>query len=77
MQKRLNTLVTSMEGNMKLIDDKNQPELIGLITEVDDLTEMSKMVNVLNKDLVDSGFDQYQYKTVQRGNKIYIERIEA
>lgn len=63
-----------MESSMKLMNDINDPELVGLVTEVDDLEETRKMVDNLNKDLIDSGFDQYQFKTVIEGNKIYIKK---
>lgn len=59
---------------MKLVNDASNPELVGIITELDDVSETMKIVDSLNRDLVDSGFDQYQYQTVQRGDKIYIEK---
>ena len=59
---------------MKLVNDASDPELVGIITELDDVSETMKIVNSLNRDLIDSGFDQYQYQTVQRGDKIYIEK---
>lgn len=62
---------------MKLVNDINDPELVGIITEADDIESTMRIVDNLNQDLVDSGFDQYQYQTVRRGNKIYIERKEA
>lgn len=62
---------------MKLVNDANKPELVGIVTEVDDLQTTDNIVQSLNRDLVDSGFDDYQYQTIRRGNKIYIERIEA
>jgi len=67
----------NLEDSMKLVNDQNKPELIGIITELDDVSQTMKIVNNLNQDLIDSGFDQYQYQTVQRGNKIFIERVEA
>lgn len=63
-----------MENDMKLVNDASNPELVGIITELDDVSETMKIVDSLNRDLVDSGFDQYQYQTVQRGDKIYIEK---
>lgn len=63
-----------MENDMKLVNDASDPELVGIITELDDVSETMKIVNSLNRDLIDSGFDQYQYQTVQRGDKIYIEK---
>jgi len=74
---RLLDLITLMEDDMKLVNDANKPELVGIITEVDDVESTIRIVNNLNRDLMDSGFDQYQYQTVRRGNKIYIERKEA
>ena len=59
---------------MKLVQDKDNPDLVGIIESSDDILVVKKMVENLNKDLVDSGFDQYQYKSVRRGNKLYIER---
>ena len=67
----------NLEDSMKLVNDKDNPELVGIITEVDDMSDTIKMVDLLNQDLIDSGFDQYQYQTVRRGNKIFIERVEA
>ena len=77
MQMRLLDLITLMEDDMKLVNDANNPQLVGIITEVDDVESTIRIVNNLNQDLIDSGFDQYQYQTVRRGNKIYIERKEA
>lgn len=59
---------------MRLIQDKDNPDLVGIIESSDDILVVKRMVENLNKDLVDSGFDQYQYKSVRRGNKLYIER---
>lgn len=67
----------NLEDSMKLVNDKNNPELVGIITEADDVSDTMKMVDILNQDLIDSGFDQYQYQTVRRGNKIFIERVEV
>jgi hypothetical protein len=59
---------------MKLMNDMSNPQLVGMITDIDDLENTARIVNNLNKDLMDSGFDQYQYQTVRRGDKIYIEK---
>lgn len=63
-----------MENSMKLMNDASNPELVGVITETDDLENTARIVDNLNKDLLDSGFDQYQYQTIRRGDKIYIEK---
>lgn len=60
---------------MKLINDASKPELVGIITEADDYESTMKIVESLNQDLKDSGFDRYQYKTVKRGQNIYVERV--
>ncbi len=73
MLKKLNILDTNLESDMKLVNDKNDPELVGIITETDDIESTKRIVDSLNQDLKDSGFDQYQFQTVLRGNKIYIE----
>jgi len=59
---------------MRLVQDKDNPDLVGIIESSDDILVVKRMVENLNKDLIDSGFDQYQYKSVRRGNKLYIER---
>lgn len=59
---------------MKLVQDKDNPDLVGIIESSDDILTVKRMVDNLNKDLVDSGYDQYQYKSIRRGNKLYIER---
>lgn len=59
---------------MRLVNDNNEPQLIGIETDTDDIEEIDKIVQSLNRDLQDSGFDEYQYSTVRRGKKIYVER---
>ena len=63
-----------LESSMKLVSDNTEPELIGIVTDTDDVKVIDEIVQSLNKDLIDSGFDEYQYSTVRRGNKIYVER---
>jgi len=57
---------------MILVNDNNEPDLLGIIESKDDFVHVSKMVDGINKDLVDSGFDQYQYKAERKGKKAYI-----
>jgi hypothetical protein len=59
---------------MRLMKDKDNPGLIGIIESPDDVTDVKKMIDNLNQDLIDSGFEQYQYEYIRRGNKIFIER---
>lgn len=66
---------------MGIAVNQKEPQYIGTfdLTNQNDLqeyTNVRKMVDRLNHDLVDSGFDQYQYHLVVReGNKVYIEKI--
>lgn len=60
---------------MLLINDVTDPTLIGIVETKDDMVELKTMVNNLNQDLRDSGFDQYQYKATKRGKKAYIKPI--
>jgi|TARA_R110000868_G_scaffold299343_1_gene559643 hypothetical protein len=66
-----------MEVNMKLINSDKEPTLLGVMNSDNDYKFVDQIVYNMNKDLVDSGFDQYQYKTIKRGNKLYIERQEV
>jgi len=60
---------------MILVNDNNEPDLLGIIESKDDFVHVSKMVDGINKDLVDSGFDQYQYKAERKGKKAYIRLL--
>jgi len=60
---------------MKLINDKNDPDLLGLIEHKQDFVDVYKIVESMNRDLVDSGFEKYQYKAEKRGRKAYIRRV--
>jgi len=57
---------------MIYINDKDDPDLLGIIEDNKDFVHISKIVENMNRDLVDSGFDHYQYKAEKRGKKAYI-----
>lgn len=59
---------------MELVNDKDDPDLLGFVNK-DEFVDVIKMVENMNKDLIDSGFDQYQYKAEKRGRKAYIRRV--
>ena len=60
------------------ITSEKEPQLIGVFKENDpELQSVIKMVDSLNRDLIDSGFDRYQYQVVRRGTKTYIEQKGA
>lgn len=60
------------------VNNEKDPQLIGMFKNNDpELQSVYHMVNNLNRDLVDSGFEQYQYHVVRRGTKTYIEQKGA
>lgn len=60
------------------VNSAKEPQLIGMFKDNDpELKSVQRMVDGLNKDLVDSGFDRYQYQVVRRGTKTYIEQKGA
>lgn len=60
---------------MRLVTDKDDPELVGYIEEEEDFRHIAKIVQNMNQDLVDSGFEKYQYKFETEGPKAYIRRV--
>lgn len=72
MLKRLNTSVTALEVDMKLYEDNKQAYAI--LERDDEYDVIQGQVAILNQDLIDSGFDQYQYIAVKKGKRVYIEK---
>lgn len=60
---------------MLLINDKDDPDLVGVLETKEDFVHISKIVENMNQDLIDSGFEKYQYKAEKRGKKAYIRRV--
>ena len=61
---------------MLLMNDRNDPDLVGVIETKEDFVHISKIVENMNQDLVDSGFERYQYKAEKLGQKAYVRRIQ-
>lgn len=59
---------------MKIINDEKNPSLLGVLEPGDRIDEYEKWVSNLNQDLVDSGYNQYEYKVVKKKDKLYIDR---
>ena len=57
---------------MKLENNPNNPTLLGTKATKKDLLEVTRMVANLNKDLVDSGYEQYQARVEITNNELYI-----
>ena len=60
---------------MKMINDKNEPDLYAILDNKIELSQIKNQVDNLNSDLTDSGFDKYQYKVEVRGRKAYIRLV--
>ena len=60
---------------MKIINDEKNPSLLGVLEPGDRIDEYEKWVSNLNQDLVDSGYNQYEYKVVKKKDKLYIDRM--
>lgn len=67
-----------MEMMMGISIKDNDPEFIGVFSDnKSDKMELDlvlKMVDTLNDWLVDSGYDNYQYKVELDGKKAYIKK---
>ena len=59
---------------MKCINDDKEPTLVGLKENPEDIKWVNKVVENLNQDLRDSGFDQYNFSVKKEGEKLYIEK---
>jgi hypothetical protein len=59
---------------MKLVNDKEDPHLVGILDSDGEALEVIGWIGSLNRDLTDSGYEKYQYEVVTRGKKVYIEQ---
>ena len=57
---------------MKLENNPNNPTLLGTKATKKDLLEVARMVENLNRDLIDSGYEQYQARVEKSNDAIYI-----
>jgi hypothetical protein len=63
---------------MSYVNDIKDPELVFVIDKEDDdaeLQNIERMINNMNVALVDSGFENYQYKLEVAGNKAYVRKV--
>lgn len=60
---------------MGYVNNEKEPELVFVGTDDLELSKIARMVEKLNGDLVDSGFDQYKFDLKFVGDKAYIERV--
>ena len=57
---------------MILINDDKDPDLIGLLDSAEEFSMLKSQVSRMNQDLIDSGFEKYQYQAIKKGNRAYI-----
>lgn len=62
---------------MLLINNKEDPNLVGILEDDRELDVIAQWVNNLNKDLRDSGFEEHQAKVELIDNRAYITPIEG
>ena len=60
---------------MGYITNEKEPELIFIGEDEAEVQKIARMVAKLNADLVDSGFEQYQYDVKIDKDKTYITRL--
>ena len=57
--------------------DQKEPTLSGINSDQQELDMIKSTVEKLNQDLVDSGFNKYQYTVALRNDKVYIEPVKS
>jgi hypothetical protein len=60
---------------MGYVNNDKEPELVFVGKDDQELNQIARMVEKLNADLVDSGFDQYKFDLEVQGDKAYIKRV--
>lgn len=60
---------------MGYVNNEKEPELVFVGKDDFELTKIARMVNKLNADLVDSGFEQYKFDLELKGDKAYIKQV--
>lgn len=60
---------------MGYVTSEKEPDLIYVGNDESELDNIKRWVNNLNRDLVDSGFDQYKYDLEIVDDKAYVKRV--
>jgi hypothetical protein len=69
---------TLWENHMSYVNDVKDPELLFVIDKDEDeveLVNIERMIQNMNVALIDSGFENYQYKLEVTGNKAYVKKV--
>ena len=79
LSRSVSILIWSKQGYVRCevgyTNSEKEPELVFVGQDEAELTKIARMVEKLNADLVDSGFDQYRYDLEVKGDKAYIKRL--
>lgn len=60
---------------MGYVTSEKEPDLVYVGNDESELDKIKRWVNNLNRDLVDSGFDQYKYDLEIVNDKAYVKRV--
>ena len=60
---------------MIFVTDISEPQLIGIVESQQDVLDLKTSICAWNKDMRDSGYNQYQYQVVVREKNADIELI--
>ena len=63
---------------MGYINNSEVPELLYVIDNESnkELQNIEKMISNMNESLIDSGFEQYQFKLEIIGKKVYVKKVK-
>ncbi len=57
---------------MKIVNKEDTT--FALIEDISEYKSMKRMVDWYNQALIDSGYDQYQYKIKRKGKSVFVDR---
>ena len=60
---------------MGYVNSEKEPTLVYIGEDEAELMKIARMVQKLNADLVDSGFEQYKFDLEVQGDKAYVKRV--
>ena len=60
---------------MGYVTSEKEPDLVYVGNDESELDKIKRWVNNLNRDLVDSGFEQYKYDLEIVNDKAYVKRV--
>ena len=58
---------------MRLVNNTKDPDLLGVECSDQDWQDINRIVNNINQDLIDSGYEQYQARVEMQDDSIFIK----